>query len=140
MNRDRLAPAAATALAGGWLSRLTGRRSPAALLGAQRDKTHEHHGSGDTETLRLLERCPAPEPGEEEWEAECQRRQFEWACEQARQDVSDATWQAFWRTAVDGRPGKEVADELGLTLTAVYHARSRVLARLKELIQSAQEP
>jgi hypothetical protein len=33
-----------------------------------------------------------------------------------------------------------VAADLGLTLTAVYHARSRVLARLKELVRSVQEP
>jgi hypothetical protein len=33
-----------------------------------------------------------------------------------------------------------VAAELGLSVAAVYHARSRVLARLKDLIRSAQEP
>ena len=42
--------------------------------------------------------------------------------------------------AVDGQPGKKVADALGLTVAAVYLARSRVLARLKELVRSAQEP
>ena len=67
-------------------------------------------------------------------------RLFAWACEQVRRDVTDATWQAFWRTAVDGQPGKQVAADLGLSVAAVYHARSRVLARLKELVQSVQEP
>jgi hypothetical protein len=33
-----------------------------------------------------------------------------------------------------------VADDLGLTVAAVYHARGRVLARLKQLVRSAQEP
>jgi RNA polymerase sigma-70 factor (ECF subfamily) len=65
---------------------------------------------------------------------------FVWACEQVRRDVSDATWQAFWRTAVEGQPGKQAAADLGLTVAAVYHARSRVRARLIELVQSAQEP
>jgi RNA polymerase sigma-70 factor (ECF subfamily) len=77
---------------------------------------------------------------EADWEAEWERRVFTWACEQARRDVSDVTWQAFWRTAVEGESGKQAAGELGVTITAVYHARSRVLARLKELVQSAQEP
>jgi RNA polymerase sigma-70 factor, ECF subfamily len=54
--------------------------------------------------------------------------------------VSDATWQAFWRAAFEGGSGKQVAAELGLSVTAVYNARSRVLARLKELVQSVQEP
>jgi len=98
-------------------------------------------GSGDTATQRVLEQCPAPEGGvEAEWEAQWQRRCFAWACEQVRQDVTEVTWQAFWRTAVDGQPGKQVAADLGLSVAAVYLARSRVVARLKERVQSAQEP
>ena len=97
-------------------------------------------GSGDTATHRLLEQCPAPEGGDAEWEAEWEERVYSWACVQVRRSVTDVTWQAFWRTAIDGQPGKQVAADLGLTVAAVYHARSRVLARLKELVQSAQEP
>jgi RNA polymerase sigma-70 factor (ECF subfamily) len=41
------------------------------------------------------------------------------------------TWEAFRRTALDGRPADEVAAELGMTPNAVYVARSRVLARLR---------
>ena len=76
----------------------------------------------------------------ETWDLECRRRLFAWACAQVRQTVSDATWQAFWRTAVDGEPGKGVAADLGLSVAAVYHARGRILARLKELVRSAEEP
>jgi RNA polymerase sigma factor (sigma-70 family) len=97
-------------------------------------------GSGDTDTRHLLEQCPAPEGVEAEWEAEWRQRLFAWACEQVRPDVTEATWQAFWRTAIDGQPGKRVAADLGLSVAAVYHARSRVLARLKDVIRSAQEP
>ena len=97
-------------------------------------------GSGDTATQRLLEQCPAPEGGELEWEAEWEERVYSWACTQVRRSVTDVTWQAFWRTAIDGQPGKQVAADLGLTVAAVYHARSRIVARLKELVQSAQEP
>jgi RNA polymerase sigma-70 factor (ECF subfamily) len=57
-----------------------------------------------------------------------------------RPEVSDASWQAFWRTAVDGRPAQQVAADLGLSVAAVYHARSRILARLKELVRLVQEP
>jgi RNA polymerase sigma-70 factor (ECF subfamily) len=97
-------------------------------------------GSGDPATHALLAQCPAPEAGEAEWEAEWQRQLFSWACEQVRRDVTEVTWQAFWRTAVDGRPAKRVAADLGVTVAAVYLARSRVLARLKELVLSVQEP
>jgi RNA polymerase sigma-70 factor (ECF subfamily) len=96
-------------------------------------------GSGDSATQRLLQRCPAPVTEEDQWEAEWKQRLFTWACEQARQDVAEVTWQAFWRTAIDGQSVKQVAVDLGLSTGAVYIARSRVLARLKELVQSVPE-
>jgi RNA polymerase sigma factor (sigma-70 family) len=95
--------------------------------------------NGDPVPPQFLEQSPAPERAEQEWEADWQRRVFAWACEQVRRDVSDATWQAFWRTAFQGESGKQVAAKLGLSVAAVYLARSRVLARLKGLVQSAQE-
>lgn len=49
-----------------------------------------------------------------------------------RGDFEDRTWQAFWRTTVDGVPPKEVAAELGSTAAAVRQAKSRVLRRLRE--------
>jgi RNA polymerase sigma-70 factor (ECF subfamily) len=95
-------------------------------------------GSGDSETQRLLEQCPESTREEQDWQTEWEERLFAWACEQVRRGVTDQTWQAFWRTAMDGRPGKQVAEDLGLSVAAVYRARSRVLARLKELVQSVQ--
>ena len=103
-------------------------------------QAHRARGSGDTATHELLEERPAPEGEQAEWEAEWERQVFAWACEQVRRDVTEATWQAFWRTAVDGQPARPVAADLGLSVAAVYLARSRVLARLKELVRSAQEP
>jgi RNA polymerase sigma-70 factor (ECF subfamily) len=87
----------------------------------------------------LLEHCPAPQ-GPAAWETEWEQRVFAWACTEVRREVSETTWQAFWRTAIDDQPGKQVAADLGLSVAAVYHARSRVRARLKELVQSVQEP
>jgi RNA polymerase sigma-70 factor (ECF subfamily) len=95
------------------------------------------NGRGDPDGQHLLEQWPAPEAAA--WDAEWEQQVFAWACEQVRRDVSRAGWQAFWRTVVEGRPGKEVAAELGLTMAAVYHARSRIRARLKELVRSVQE-
>ncbi len=83
---------------------------------------------------------PAPEVMEAEWEAEWERSRFAWACAQVRAEVNDATWQAFWRTAVLGQSSKQVAAELGMSVAAIYVARSRVLARLKERVQSVTEP
>lgn len=104
---------------------------------AQRNRTR---GSGDSSTQRVLEQCAAPDGMEAEWESEWRERVFAWACEQVRREVTDSTWQSFWQTAVVGKSCKKVADELCQSVTAVYVARSRVLARLKECVQSVQEP
>ena len=97
------------------------------------------HG-GEPVPNQLLERCPAPEGEEAEWETAWERQVFAWACAEVRRGVTEATWQAFWRTAFQGQAGKQVAADLGLSVAAVYLARSRVFARLKELVQSVQEP
>jgi RNA polymerase sigma-70 factor (ECF subfamily) len=50
-----------------------------------------------------------------------------------RQEVSPQTYQAFELTALYGIPGARAAAMTGLSRDAVYAARSRVLARLREL-------
>ncbi len=47
-------------------------------------------------------------------------------------DFPESTWQIFQQVAIAGRPATEVAAELSVTVNAVYLARSRVLARLRE--------
>jgi RNA polymerase sigma-70 factor (ECF subfamily) len=120
----------------GWLFTVVRRK----LANWRRDARNRPCGSGDPATQQVLEEYTAPADLQTQWEAEWQRRLFAWACEQVRRDVSDATWQAFWRTAIDAQPGKRVAADLGLSAAAVYLARGRIIARLRELVQSVQEP
>lgn len=47
-------------------------------------------------------------------------------------EFEPATWQACWETVVMARPAAEVAAELGISVNAVYLAKSRVLARLRQ--------
>jgi RNA polymerase sigma-70 factor (ECF subfamily) len=42
-----------------------------------------------------------------------------------------ATWQAFRRVALEGHPAERVAADLGLSVNAVFIAKSRVLGRLR---------
>ncbi len=49
------------------------------------------------------------------------------------------TWQACWQTTVKDRSVAEVAAELGITLNAVYVARSRVLRHLREELRDLIE-
>ncbi|HWG47786.1 MAG TPA: RNA polymerase sigma factor [Gemmataceae bacterium] len=93
-------------------------------------------GSGDSDVQELLQQHAAPEEDQAElWEREYERRQFAWAAERVRGEVQESTWEAFRRTAIDGQSGQEAAELLGMSVAAVYLAKSRVMARLKEQIK-----
>ena len=53
------------------------------------------------------------------------------ALELVRVEFQDASWKAFWRTAIDGLPTEVAAHELGMTPAAVRQARSRIMRRLR---------
>src|SRR5437588_850353 len=81
-------------------------------------RANRQRASGDSAIQQLLEQQPAPPAEDATWEAEFEDRLFAWACTQVRKDVTDSTWQALWRTAMDGQPTRRVAADLGLTATA----------------------
>lgn len=113
----------------GWLFTLAHRRLCDWLDHRQR----RERGSGDSATLQRLHE----QPGREEqahWEQDLERETFARAAALIRPSLSETTWQAFWQTAVEGKSGKEVAAALGMTVGAVYLAKSRVMVRLKEQV------
>lgn len=59
-------------------------------------------------------------------------------------EFEEKTWQAFWRVEVDEEAPAEAAAGLGVSVNAVYLARSRVLKRLRaefaELLEDAPVP
>jgi RNA polymerase sigma factor (sigma-70 family) len=85
-----------------------------------------------------LDELPARDDSEAAWEREYERRVFAWAAGRVRPDFTETSWRAFWLAAVEGQSGKEVAAALGLSVGAVYIAKSRVLARLREQIRQLQ--
>lgn len=104
------------------------------LAGRQR----QPEPAGASTVAAMLDECAAPAV-ESEWDAEYHRCVFQWAAERVRPTVKEATWRAFWLTTVEGQDGEAVAQSLGLSLGAVYVAKSRVLARLREEIQSVED-
>jgi RNA polymerase sigma-70 factor (ECF subfamily) len=97
-------------------------------------------GTGDTAMQAVLSEVPGDEAGLSSiWEREYERRLFAWAAELVQREVQTNTWRAFQRTAVDGQPPPVVAQELGMTIAAVYLAKSRVMARLKDTIRRVHE-
>ena len=92
-------------------------------------------GSG---VARLIAQLPGRGDETQFYESQFQKRIFFWAASEVKPAFSNSTWQAFWQTSVDQLPMEQVAKELGISTGAVYIARSRVIARLRRVIEAAQ--
>jgi RNA polymerase sigma-70 factor (ECF subfamily) len=116
----------------GWLSRIARNL----LINFLTRKEREPKGSGATSVQELLECQPAADPAATAlFESEYRKRLFQWAANDVRGEFTPTTWLAFWRTAALGLSPSDVAAELGLSVGAVYVARSRVLSRLRRRIE-----
>jgi RNA polymerase sigma-70 factor (ECF subfamily) len=73
------------------------------------------------------------------WDREYEQQIFKRATSQVRGMFADSTWQAFWQTAVEGKDAQAVADQLKLSVGAVYTAKSRVLNRFREVARELRE-
>jgi RNA polymerase sigma-70 factor (ECF subfamily) len=118
----------------GWLYTVT-RNKIYNFLSAQRNRPR---GTGDADAQERLDATPARDDQsgpDAEWEKEYQRRLSARAMERVRHEFQPSTWTAFWETAVEGKPAGEVGAELNMSPGAVYVAKSRVLARLRDEVR-----
>jgi RNA polymerase sigma-70 factor (ECF subfamily) len=119
----------------GWLCRIA-RNLMINLLAARRIRPQ---ATGDSNVREMLERVPAPESAETAlFDAEFRRRLFHWAAEQIRPEFRESTWNAFWLTAVEGNEPSAAAATIGISVGAVYIAKSRVMARLRAIIDEVE--
>jgi RNA polymerase sigma-70 factor (ECF subfamily) len=100
----------------------------------------EPQGTGDTAMRRLLEEIPddAHEFDGDFWQREYRRCLFRWAAKKIQVDFHPTTWRAFWETVVEDCSPGDVAQKLDMSLGAVYTAKSRVLARLRDELEQLQ--
>ena len=110
------------------------------LINAQKRQSRHPRGTGDTAMHHRLDAQPAPGADEKAlWEQEYRNSRLNWAAERVRVRCEDTTWQAFWRTAVEGESPRAVAESLGMSVGAVHIAKSRVIARLKAVLGELPE-
>ncbi len=88
-------------------------------------------GTGDSDMLELLHQQASPETTDQ-WESDYRMRIFHLAAEKVRQEFRQNTWQAFWRSVVEGTEITALVQELGMSAGAIYIARSRVTARIRD--------
>jgi RNA polymerase sigma-70 factor (ECF subfamily) len=82
----------------------------------------------------LVEDIPGPES-----DSELERREYcAWIMQRATQiiarDFEPLTWSAFQGYVLENKPAADVARDLGMSRNAVYIARNRVLARLRDVL------
>jgi len=100
-------------------------------------RKHRSIGSGDSKVAALLNGQCAPGPDESQWfDLELRREIFHYAASRVKSQVTDSTWQAFWLSSVEQQPIRAVAARLHMTAGSVYIARSRVMAKLRQLSQA----
>jgi RNA polymerase sigma-70 factor (ECF subfamily) len=117
----------------GWLFTITKNRV-LTFLTARKGKAR---GTGDSNVQSLLSSQPDGRDGlEQDWETDYRRSLTSVVMEEVRQEFSEKIWSAFWQTAVEARPVPEVSRSLGMAAGSIYVAKSRVLARVRDVVQS----
>jgi RNA polymerase sigma-70 factor (ECF subfamily) len=113
----------------GWLRIITRHK----ICDLFRRREHEPAGAGGSDAARWFGQVAAPPeidegPASEEGDRQLLARRI---LDLLRPEFSEQAWQAFWKTAVEGRPAGDVAAELGMSAGAVRVAKCRVLQRLR---------
>jgi len=112
-----------------WLRNITRHRA-CDFWRAREPRAAATGDSGVAEALRQLE-----DPDSElnrRWDEEHDRHVLGCLLDLIEVEFEPTTVQAFRRVALEEAPSAEVAGELGLSVGAVYMAKSRVLKRLRE--------
>ena len=120
----------------GWLFRIA-RNLMINLLAARRIRPQ---ATGDSDVQEMLDAAfRSPDAAETaSFDLEYRRRIFLWAADQVHGEFRPSTWRAFWLTAVEGQAAGAAAEASGISVGAVYIARSRVMARLKSIIEQVE--
>lgn len=90
-------------------------------------------GSGGSGAIAALQQIEDPDSDlNRQWDEEHDGYVLDCLLDLVEEEFEPATVQAFRRLALDGAAGAAVANELGMSVAAVYGAKSRVLARIRQ--------
>ena len=98
-------------------------------------RKHRAWAEGGDDVTRRLEEVEAAANMSSQFDLEYCREVFLRASEVVQRQVSETTWQAFYRTSVLQESVETVGGQLGLRAGAVYIARSRVMKRLQQVVE-----
>ena len=131
---DRWQPDASRGKFRAWLFRIARNH----LINQATLRHRERPVGGSTQVRKLQAEIDERVVDAGDAELEYRRAVFESAAARVKRLVQPATWSAFWETMVEGRTCESVAEELGMTVGAIYVARSRVVARLRAVAEELE--
>ena len=122
-----------------WLATITRNR----VRDCFRGKKKHPVGFGGTEGLQMLHNVPdqdeigRSEPSDQDLEKSISLHSLDQrlparVLELVKSGCGEQTWNAFWATVVMGDSAADVAARLGISVTSVYQAKSRILRRLRK--------
>jgi RNA polymerase sigma-70 factor, ECF subfamily len=98
-----------------------------------RMRQSQPRGTGDSDFVQMLDQLEDADSGISRlWEREHDRHVARRLLERIEPQFAPSTWQAFRRVVLEEARPDAVAAELGLTVNAVFIAKSRVLQRLRQ--------
>ena len=131
---DRWQPDAARGRFRAWLFRIARNH----LINQATLRRRERPVGGSTQIRRLQSEIDERGFDSGDVEIEYRRAVFESAAARVKRLVQPATWSAFWETMVVGRACEAVAEELQMSVGAIYVARSRVVARMRAVAEELE--
>lgn len=112
-----------------WLKTISGN----CLRDHWRRKRKQGLTPGGSDFAELLAQLADPQSGLSKiWEQEYDKHVTQSLLQRIRHHFSEKTWTAFHRFTLEGASAETVAADLEMTTNAVFIAKSRVLAKLRE--------
>jgi RNA polymerase sigma-70 factor, ECF subfamily len=122
----------------GWLATIT------------RNKVHDHFRrlageakarGGSTAQRQIAEIPGLAEPSTENIQSDGDSKPWlsRQVLELVRAEFETGTWEAFWRVSVDGQTPANVAEDLQMSVAAIYKAKSRILERFRQVLAELPE-
>jgi RNA polymerase sigma-70 factor (ECF subfamily) len=101
------------------------------LQDAIRARRYRPTATGDSDLVDRIQQLEDPRMLSQEWERDHDRHVLARLLAMIEPDFRPATWRAFQSVMLEGRSAADTAARLSISVNAVLHAKSRILARLR---------
>lgn len=125
---DRYQPTGESGSFRAWLWSLVRHK----MIDAIRRQQRSMPASGGSTALHVIQNVPEQLDASDKDERSEFTSLVHRALDQVRNEFEPKSWQAFWRTTIDGLSVASIAQELELTPAAIRQHRSRILRRLRQ--------